>query len=306
MKSSFKIYLSFVFLVITIGPSYSQGLQPDNIKSHCEAFDGEWVDEKCKNRLEYQQTPVRSKLGTFSALEWCKARGGNLKQTSRGMRCLNKASSQGIRRYRSIEKESQRNKKIAALNYCLGKDFEKTECRIKSSDEFNYKQGKLSRHVGGKLWDTIRLVNYGFEQINSSFNSRNKYFDPCSKFETNPLTYIENSLADYTEKKELKACQTACLVRCITSNYITYDSKSKSATIQTPYQTARHGRGICGDFSNFSRHLLEFLGYDSQTEYGVFTSSGKIEPHNWTSLTIDGEKYWFEPQQSACIFYKDF
>ena len=214
-----------------------------------------------------------------------------------------------IKGFSYAQYKGEQNAKVnKTINYCIKKDFENIKCNIKSTEEFSHKQGFISKHVGGRLYDTIRLANYGLEKILSEFNgdtSNSENYDPCSELQENPLTYIEKAISNYAEVKELKACQAACLVKCVTSKYITYDPNSRAASIQTPNQIAKHAKGICGDFANFSNYLLETIGHESEIEYGAYTTKGENSPHNWTSITINNEKYWFEPQRAMCTFYKD-
>lgn len=189
---------------------------------------------------------------------------------------------------------------IESAKTCIQKITKETKCKYKKNNEFKYTQGTLSREVGNRLYGSIRNVNYGFEILNDTFIR--PHIDNCENCSEDPLTDVENLVLNHVHENDLTSCQAACVVKCVSKEYIDYDKSKFLRSIRTPKQIAITEKGACGDFANFSVHLLTLLGLDANIEYGLSKKSSSS--HSWTSVMIDDREYWFEPQHSTCTFFE--
>ena len=190
---------------------------------------------------------------------------------------------------------------IESAKTCIQKVTKESKCIYKKNSEFKYTQGTLSREVGNRFYGSIRNVNYGFEILNDTFIK--PHIDNCENCSEDPLTEVENLVLNHVHENDLTSCQAACVVKCVSKEYIDYDKSKFLRSIRTPKQIAITEKGACGDFANFSVHLLTLLGLDANIEYGISKSSSSTA-HNWTSVMLDEKEYWFEPQHSTCTFFE--
>lgn len=107
-------------------------------------------------------------------------------------------------------------------------------------------------------------------------------------------------LTSYTRRiisrRPLSNCQKACVVKCITANYITYaHSGSDSMAQDSACQAANSARGVCRAFSNLADHLMDETGLRSQ--------SRASENHAYNKVWLNGRWYYGEPQDSQCRFF---
>lgn len=99
-------------------------------------------------------------------------------------------------------------------------------------------------------------------------------------------------------RRPLSSCQKACVVKCVTANYITYDSNYGDSGINrdSPCQIANSGKGVCRAFSNMADHLLDSIGIESRS----IASKG----HAYNRVKLNNKWYYLEPQLSDCQFIK--
>lgn len=107
-------------------------------------------------------------------------------------------------------------------------------------------------------------------------------------------------LTNYTKrvvnKKKLSDCQKACVVKCITANYITYQHSGKTGINQdSACQAANTGKGVCRSFSNLADHLMDSVGLKSQSR----ASDG----HAYNKVLLNGRWVYAEPQDAVCRFH---
>ena len=107
-------------------------------------------------------------------------------------------------------------------------------------------------------------------------------------------------LVDYTKRivsrRPLSACQKACVVKCITSNYIVYQHSNEGGINQdSACQAANSGRGICRAFANLADYLMDDLGLQSQ--------SRAMPGHAYNKIRLNNRWYYGEPQDSECRFF---
>jgi hypothetical protein len=95
----------------------------------------------------------------------------------------------------------------------------------------------------------------------------------------------------------LSPCQKACVVKCITSNYITYgDSPGNGIKKDSACQAANSGKGVCRSFANLADHLMDEIGLQSQ--------SRSSDSHAFNKIFLNGRWYYGEPQDSECRFFE--
>lgn len=106
-------------------------------------------------------------------------------------------------------------------------------------------------------------------------------------------------LTDYTRRviarRNLSNCQKACVVKCITSNYITYEPRPEGQNQDSACQAANSGKGVCRAYSNLADHLMDEIGLRSQ--------SRSSEHHAYNKIWLNGRWYYGEPQDSQCRFF---
>lgn len=106
-------------------------------------------------------------------------------------------------------------------------------------------------------------------------------------------------LTQYTRRiiagKNLTNCQKACVVKCITSNYITYGPQPEGKNHDSPCQAANSGKGVCRAYSNLADHLMDEIGLRSQSRSSV--------THAYNKIWLNGRWYYGEPQDSRCQFF---
>ncbi len=108
-------------------------------------------------------------------------------------------------------------------------------------------------------------------------------------------------LTNYTRRiinrRALSNCQKACVVKCITANYITYARSNQTGINQdSACQAANSGRGVCRAFSNLADHLMDEIGLRSQ--------SRSSPTHAYNKIWLNNRWYYGEPQDAECRFFQ--
>ena len=106
-------------------------------------------------------------------------------------------------------------------------------------------------------------------------------------------------LTQYTQRivnrKKLSECQKACVVKCITANYLKYEKSNKTGINQdSACQAANSGKGVCRAFSNLADHLLDSIGLNARSR----ASDG----HAFNRVLFNKKWYYLEPQDPVCRF----
>jgi hypothetical protein len=293
-KIKIKVFTLFIFLS---SPLYSYEIKPDDIKEHCLAFDGIWMQKcdqyngsictkygkwTCFNRLEFQQRATKTGRFTKDEAQWCLARLGELKKSGQRYVCETD-HSQGLKRYPApfhMREEFDAYKKI--VRSCLeGRDWKNEECRMINSSydlisDYAYSDDKISTKESILYGHMEKIVNY------ITYNARG----------TAELKFIRSELIDYS--KNLNSCQRSCLIKCSTSVMIDYeyDPFTKFSGISNCIGV---GKGECTEFSR----LAEYISDPPRTT--VIIQLG--DRHAYNKFLIDGKWYYGEPQDSNCTFY---
>lgn len=175
---------------------------------------------------------------------------------------------------------------------CQSIKWEKTKCDVlnESPHGMNYR-AESSLNTG--VVDLGGLLGTLTEQM-ENINNPQQY---CVGSQSNlaRLTRYTHALVN---RKPLSACQKACVVKCVTANYITYDANYGEDGINrdSPCQTANSGKGVCRAFSNMADHLLDSLGFESRS---VASNS-----HAYNRVKLNNKWYYIEPQDAECRFIK--
>lgn len=99
------------------------------------------------------------------------------------------------------------------------------------------------------------------------------------------------------EHSDLSDLQKACLVKCITSNYLSYTTDFPEQMIGTACGAARSGRTNCKGFAALADYLLDQLDVRSNSIASV--------THAFNRLRYNNRWYIFEPQANGCEFFVD-
>lgn len=107
------------------------------------------------------------------------------------------------------------------------------------------------------------------------------------------LAQLTNFTKNLVTSRNLSPCQKACVVKCVTSHYLTYKSEWNT----TPCSAADKRVGDCKSFSVLADSLLDSLGLISETAESTEAA------HAFDRIKIGNEWLYFEPQDDDCIFY---
>ena len=152
------------------------------------------------------------------------------------------------------------------------------------NEETNFNSGLVD--LGGMLGAlTEQMENINNPQMSCIGSSSN-------------LSRLTNYTQRIINKRKLSSCQKACVVKCVTANYITYDKNYKESGINkdSPCQAANSGRGVCRAFSNLADHLMDSVGLVSRS----VASKG----HAYNRIKVNKKWYYMEPQDPECRFIK--
>lgn len=176
---------------------------------------------------------------------------------------------------------------------CQSIKWEKVKCQVLDesphgmsySDEDNFTTGVVD--LGGMLGALTEQM----ENINNPQQS-------CMGSQSNlsRLTRYTTALAN---RKPLSACQKACVVKCVTANYIKYDRSVYSEggiSYDSPCQVANTGKGICRAFASMADHLMDSLGLKSR--------SVAKPNHAYNRVKLNNTWYYLEPQDPECRFIR--
>lgn len=140
-----------------------------------------------------------------------------------------------------------------------------------------------------KLVDWYAFVGTITTQLGSINQPQNACYGSA-----NNLAELRKYTHKLVKKKPLSNCQKACVVKCVTSNYLKYDSQEHGATKMSACQAANKGKGDCKAFSNLADHLLDSLGVPSRSVASA--------THAFNKVKLNGKWFIMEPQQSDCRF----
>ncbi len=65
------------------------------------------------------------------------------------------------------------------------------------------------------------------------------------------------------------------------------------------------GEGVCDDFAALYTCMMWRLGYDSEVVNGNYVNrDGSQSPHSWSAVTLNGTKYYFDPDVETKLYMK--
>ena len=284
----FLNYFIFISTFFVISSSYGLEIKPDEVKSHCLAFLGNWEDGTCFHRMEYQQTPINTgrKVKPIHQQQWCQSRGGFLKETSRGARCEATKSSQGIQRYNLSNRSSRDAITEDVFHSCIENDkVLNAKCEVFDTNEentwFNYTKNENLVHTSimNIMLGVIRRFGYN----HSGEKAR---------------SFLISSLKGYLTTHKLNSCQKACLVKCASANILRFKSNSDTK-FQSISEAYSQRVGECTEFSSVANDLAGALNIPSTIVAGRSERSG----HAWNFFRINNGWYMGEPQNDKCEFF---
>lgn len=175
---------------------------------------------------------------------------------------------------------------------CQSVKWEKTRCQI------------LDESPHGQNYNAESSFNTGVVDLGGMLGALTEQLENINNPQMSCIGSNSNlaRLTRYTHaivnRKPLTACQKACVVKCVTANYITYDKNYENPGISndSPCQTANSGKGVCRAFSNMADHLLDSLGFQSRS----VASTG----HAYNRIKLNNKWVYLEPQDPECRFIK--
>lgn len=171
---------------------------------------------------------------------------------------------------------------------CGKQDWKKRKCEFLDTNPYKQNYAKqlpkaekmldLAAHIGTLLETFENINNQDFTCIGSKGNL--------------------NQILEYTRgiltRKNLSACQKACVTKCVTANYITYQLGLDSW--ESPCEVANSGKGKCVGFANMGDHLMDNIGLRSK--------SVANQGHAYNKVWLNGHWYYSEPQDGNCRFFR--
>lgn len=279
---------NLIFLIVLI-PSCLLGdeLNPDSIKSHCEAFGGKWKANKCIDRLEFQQKAIRSRSGA-NRKQWCEARGGkyinhqNYIPLPTGGRCVDVKFEQGVTRLENPQLEKFQVHQDVIRECITSGLIQNNKCDVMATNEehwYNYTEDSeyYMAPLVGAIGEIVRFANKAF------YNYKGEKEEEI----------LVSELKDYM-KDGLSSCQKACVVKCATSQVLNYSSSNKTK-LKGVADLYDERIGECTEFQSVANDLGRKLGVDVRSMSGP--------GHAYNAFKIDGLWYYGEPQSKDCSFY---
>lgn len=186
---------------------------------------------------------------------------------------------------------SYASKMTAVRDACQHRDWQNTKCVFLEKSphkNLNYQDNEYNSGVvdlGGMLGALTEQMD--------NINNPAQY---CFGNQSN-LSRLSRYTKQIVDRKPLSACQKACVVKCVTANYITYEHSNKTGINQdSACQAANSGKGVCRAFSNLADHLNDGLGLKSNS----VSSNG----HAYNRVQLNNRWYVSEPQDPECRFSK--
>lgn len=184
---------------------------------------------------------------------------------------------------------SQAKKMTVVKDHCESIQWEKQRCDFvdKLHDQIKYntvnKKASMLIDIGGILGTLTEQM----ENINNPSNY-------CVGDQSN-LGHLRSYARKLTQGKQLSSCQKACVVKCITANYLTWtETKNPGPATGSPCQVANSGKGECWAFASLADDLNDHLGLKSQSVANV--------GHAYNKIKFGNKWYYSEPQDSSCRF----
>ncbi|EPZ51127.1 transglutaminase-like protein [Bacteriovorax sp. BAL6_X] len=181
-------------------------------------------------------------------------------------------------------------------NSCIESiDWSNKKCSLAFDQQYNLDSVESAfstffNFVEGPLIDAIAYADILVEEAMTWEDSpRRIEREKGKKLKSKVLKSIKSA------DKGLSSCQKACLVKCVTSNYLEY-SANFSKFINTD-DIFNNAKGVCTEFSD----LAEYLGDELGIEVRVATAITK--KHAYNQIKIDDRWFSFEPQSERCEFY---
>ncbi len=178
---------------------------------------------------------------------------------------------------------------------CENRNWAAVQCQFLDTNPFDInfraEDDSISRasDFGGHL-STL------FEQMESINNPALSCFSDHGR-----LGRLTNYTRRIINRRPLSNCQKACVVKCITANYLTYTLPEITGPInglvrESACAAANSGQGFCRGFANLADHLMDEVGLRSQSR-----ASG---PHAYNKIWLNNEWFYGEPQDSKCRFFR--
>lgn len=181
----------------------------------------------------------------------------------------------------------------AVKDACEGRNWAQTKCEYFETNPYDMNY-RAENNTNSAVVDLGGLLGTLTEQM-ESINQKNPELSCFS--DGGRLGRLKNYTRRIVERRKLTDCQKACVVKCITANYITYAHSNRGGINQdSACQAANSGRGVCRAFSNLADHLMDDLGLYSQSR----SSPG----HAFNKIYLNNRWYYGEPQDSECRFFQ--
>lgn len=182
------------------------------------------------------------------------------------------------------------NKMVAVRDACEKIDWSKKNCEFSQKSPLGM-QYDNEKEFNSEIVDLGGWLGTLTEQMDNINNPDLGCFNDAGRL---------GRLTSYTHRvvnrKKLSDCQKACVVKCITANYLTYEHSNKTGINQdSACQAANTGKGVCRSFSNLADHLMDSIGLKSQ--------SRSSEGHAYNKVFLNGRWFYAEPQDAVCRFH---
>lgn len=173
---------------------------------------------------------------------------------------------------------------------CEEKDWSKVRCEYLDQNPFDINYRAESEDVS-RASDIGGHLSTLFEQMGSINNPELSCFSDYGR-----LGRLTQYTRNIINRRPLSNCQKACVVKCVTANFITYSRPDKARIVMdSACAAANSGTGTCRAYSNLADHLMD--------EIGLRSHSRASAPHAYNRIWLNQRWYYGEPQDSECRFF---
>jgi hypothetical protein len=178
---------------------------------------------------------------------------------------------------------------VVVKDACENKNWSQAKCVVTEKSPLNMTYDN-EKEFNSELVDLGGWLGTLTEQMDNINNPDLGCFNDSGR-----LGRLTRYTKGIINRKKLSDCQKACVVKCITANYLTYEHSKKTGINQdSACQAANTGKGVCRSFSNLADHLMDSVGLKSQSR----ASDG----HAFNKVFINNKWVYLEPQDAQCRF----
>ncbi len=199
---------------------------------------------------------------------------------------------------------------VDAINHCLKKTFKQMQCNHLvdgNTLDLDGRLGQLGYRLQYNIYHQERaILRQGKSFLRAVVTSSEdaSYWQEASN--SGSYAVLKKFAIQKAKKENLQSCQRACLATCISSRLLKYNNENRPHHLLDGLGRLE---GNCREFSSMANDLMRAMKVDSSVVVG---RNYKIKDgerpedsgaHAMIGLSLKGEEYIMEPQNSGCVFY---